>query len=39
MHKYRKSRNYDVRVEATDSLGHTAVGDGVVRLKKHDDDD
>ncbi len=40
MHKYRKSRTYSVRVEATDSLGHTSVGHGVVRLKGgHDDDD
>ena len=25
MHKYRRNRSYDVRVQATDSLGHSAV--------------
>jgi subtilisin family serine protease len=39
MHKYKRSQSYEVRVEATDGLGHTAVGHDVVRLKKHDDDD
>jgi hypothetical protein len=40
-HTYRKSRSYDVRVEATDSLGHSALGAVEVRLKKQkgDDDD
>ena len=25
MHKYRRNQSYDVRVQATDSLGHSAV--------------
>jgi subtilisin family serine protease len=31
-HTFGSRRNYDVRVEATDSLGHRAIGSGVVRL-------
>jgi PKD repeat protein len=38
-HKYRRSRTYEVRVEATDSLGHTAIGSVLVRLGGDDDDD
>jgi subtilisin family serine protease len=38
-HRYRKSRTFEVRVEATDSLGHTAIGSVIVRLKGDDDDD
>jgi hypothetical protein len=33
-HTYRKSDRFDVRVEATDSLGHRAIGDDGVRVKK-----
>jgi subtilisin family serine protease len=39
MHKYRRNRNYEVRVEATDSLGHTAVTSFDLKLKSGDDDD
>ena len=38
-HKYRKSRTFEARVEATDSLGHVAIGSVIVRLKGDDDDD
>jgi hypothetical protein len=36
-HKFRPSGTFDLRIEATDSLGHTSVGHAVVRVKKHDD--
>ena len=38
-HTFRSRRNYDVRVEVTDSLGHRAIGTGVVQLRHDDDDD
>ena len=38
-HTFRSRRNYEVRVEATDSLGHRAIGTGVVELKQGGDDD
>ena len=39
MHKYRRNRSYDVRVQATDSLGHSAVTTFDLRLKHGGDDD
>ncbi|HEU6445809.1 MAG TPA: S8 family serine peptidase [Gaiellaceae bacterium] len=36
-HKYRRNRTYEVRVEATDSLGHSAVTSYTLRLKDDDD--
>jgi subtilisin family serine protease len=39
MHKFRRSGTFDVRIEATDSLGHTSVGHAVVRIRGGDDDD
>jgi subtilisin family serine protease len=33
-HKFRRSGTFDVRIEATDSLGHTSVGHAEVRVKK-----
>lgn len=38
-HKYGRNRTYEVRVEATDSLGHSAVASFDLRLKDKDDDD
>jgi hypothetical protein len=38
-HKYRRNRNYEARVEVTDSFGHTAIGSGIVQLRQNDDDD
>jgi minor extracellular serine protease Vpr len=40
-HKFHGHGPFDVRIEATDSLGHTSVGHGVVNVKKdkHDHDD
>ena len=32
-HKFQSRRNYEVRVEVTDSLGHRAIGTGVIELK------
>jgi hypothetical protein len=37
-HTFRSRRNYEVRVEVTDSLGHRAIGAGVVELRRDDDD-
>jgi hypothetical protein len=39
MHKFRRSGTFDVRIEATDSLGHTSVGHAVVRVRGGGDDD
>ena len=39
MHKYRRNKSYEVRVEATDSLGHSAVTSYDLKLKSKDDDD
>ena len=39
MHKYRKNTSYEVRVEATDSLGHSAVTSYDLKLKNKGDDD
>ena len=36
-HKFRRSGTFDVRIEATDSLGHTSVGHAEVRVKKDKD--
>jgi subtilisin family serine protease len=33
-HKFSRSGTFDVRIEATDSLGHTSIGHAVVRVKK-----
>jgi hypothetical protein len=38
-HRFRSRRNYDVRVEVTDDLGHRAVVHHVVALKGSGDDD
>jgi PKD domain len=38
-HEFGRRRNYEVRVEVTDSLGHRAIGSGAVELKGEDDDD
>ena len=38
-HKYRRNRNYEVRVQAIDSLGHSAVTSFDLKLKGKDDDD
>ncbi|HEV3478081.1 MAG TPA: S8 family serine peptidase [Gaiellaceae bacterium] len=38
-HKFRRSGTFDVRIEATDSLGHTSVGHAVVRVRGGSDDD
>ena len=32
-HKYQHRGTYEVRIEATDSLGHTSVGHAVVAVK------
>jgi hypothetical protein len=32
-HKYQHRGTYDVRIEATDSLGHRSVGHAVVPVK------
>ena len=39
MHKYRRNRSYDVRVQATDSLGHSAVTTFDLKKKHGRDDD
>jgi minor extracellular serine protease Vpr len=38
-HKFRRSGTFDVRIEATDSLGHTSVGHALVRVRGGSDDD
>jgi subtilisin family serine protease len=38
-HEFRSRRNYEVRVEVTDSLGHRAIESGVVELRRGGDDD
>jgi hypothetical protein len=38
-HKFRRSGTFDVRIEATDSLGHTSVGHALVRVRGGGDDD
>jgi subtilisin family serine protease len=38
-HKFRRSGTLDVRIEATDSLGHTSVGHAEVRVRGGGDDD
>jgi PKD repeat protein len=38
-HQFRSRRNYEVRVEVTDSLGHRAIGSGVVELRRGGDGD
>jgi minor extracellular serine protease Vpr len=38
-HQFRSRRNYEVRVEVTDSLGHSAIGSGVVELRRGGDGD
>jgi hypothetical protein len=37
LHKYQHRGLYDVRIEATDSLGHTSVAHAVVGAKPKDD--
>jgi PKD domain len=39
MHKYRRNRSYDVRVQVTDSLGHSAVTTFDLKKKHGRDDD
>jgi subtilisin family serine protease len=34
MHKFRRSGTFDVRIEASDSLGHRSLGHAEVRVKK-----
>jgi subtilisin family serine protease len=39
-HKFRRSGTFKVRIEATDSLGHTSVGRALIRVRGvHVDDD
>jgi hypothetical protein len=38
-HRYRRSGTFDVRIEATDNLGHTSVGHALVRVRGGGDDD
>ena len=33
-HTFQRRQNYEVRVEVTDSLGHRAIGTGVIELKQ-----
>jgi hypothetical protein len=38
-HRFRRGGRHEVRVEATDSLGHSAIGERTIRPGRGDDDD